>query len=257
MPATALTLTGGASKTAISSASLKKIAEFLPSIFSGIGGFMGANTSAYKAYKYQSQLLGLQNAFTERMSNTAHQREVADLRAAGLNPLLSANAGASTPASGSGTSYSPPDAINTGLQAFLQTRSLQNELKLGKSTRDVNESTIGKNNQDTNTSYAQEQINLETANGIKEQNKLIQERWKAEKAEIDSRIGANNANAYNAYQQGLLSGVNATINSAKGANSGYGERDYKMHKADKLIELYEKHPLIGPLIFNPKNLPVY
>lgn len=58
-----------------------------------------------------------QMRFQKYMSNSSHQREVSDLKAAGLNPLLSANTGASTPA---GAASMASDVITPGVQAGLQ-----------------------------------------------------------------------------------------------------------------------------------------
>lgn len=50
-----------------------------------------------QANQFSAEQAQKQMDFQERMSSTAHVREVADLKNAGLNPILSANAGASTP----------------------------------------------------------------------------------------------------------------------------------------------------------------
>ena len=94
----------------------KPIVGTIGSIATGILGQKGANDRN----EQQIALTREQMAWQERMSNTAHQREVADLNAAGLNPILSARAGAST-----GSPVGIPqleNAMSTGIASAQQAK---------------------------------------------------------------------------------------------------------------------------------------
>lgn len=155
-------------------------------IFSSVGSFendvLGGTTSARKAQKYALQQQRAQNAFNRETMQNLHQWEVADLKAAGLNPALSY--GGNTSGIATGTASGPQAATGNPIEMIATAVGIGNQL------REMQLTSANK----TKAEAESKLMDAQTANTIAE-NPFIAEKRKSEIANLNATAKYTNERA--------------------------------------------------------------
>jgi hypothetical protein len=135
-----------------------------------IGGQLRNSAADYQARR--------QMAFQEEMSNTAYQRTMADMKAAGLNPMLASKVGGASSPPGAMAQMADfiTPAVSAGTSAYsaaMGGQKTEQDIELSKSQQAVSQATADKIIQEVLNARTQNDVIVQTVKQLKENVRLL------------------------------------------------------------------------------------
>lgn len=183
-----------------------------------LGGILQNQANAKQAgqqHDWSVEDAAANRGFQKEMSSTAHQREVTDLRSAGLNPILSANSGASTPGGAQASSQQAhmENVLGKGVTGAIDAIRLKNEGRL-MGTQE------GLNNANATAAYATASREATTAKLNEKNSRLLDATYGASTSKAKTEKGQAEYDLqmqqYDNIQRRIQNGM-STIGSARDA----------------------------------------
>lgn len=174
-------------------------ATLASTVLGGIFGGIGADKQNFANH----QMMLEQQRFQQHNADTAYQRAMADMRAAGLNPMLAyQQGGAGTPPGGVAHMENTMEALSTGAKDLAMNMA---ELKNIQAQTEKIE-------QDKKTSQAQERLTKKEEQQVDLGNQVTSSQMGAIKAEAEARQGTAKVNAWSDTAGNILGNITNAIN---------------------------------------------